>query len=204
MHKFIFPVNKRLCVHFPTLIPSVPQAKIDIYLKVKRYEKKHVDIINLAREQIGKKYHRGAKISENPDHFDCSSLIKWLYGQKGIYIPRISIDQKSFGTPVPIEQIKPGDLVFTEGSIPYYTEDNEDNRFGHVGIYTGEGVVHARSKAKGITEDPLDSFLNSDFSGIVRIHDNITDALTLIIPEKDDIEYDWHLRWRILGSMKGS
>ena len=198
MKNFIFPVNNRICIHFPTLIPCLSQDKIDIYLNKKGYLKTFVDIINLAREQLGKKYLRGSVYSDKSS-FDCSSLTQWLYGQKGIYIPRMSIDQRDFGSPVKIEELKAGDLVFTKGHINYYYENDEDNSVGHVGIYTGDSIIHAANKKRGVVEDNLNHFLNNGFRGAASIYNHIDTADTLIIPPDEDLQYDLHLRWKILS-----
>jgi hypothetical protein len=198
MKKFTYPSNNRLCVHFPTLIPSVSQQDIDCYLSQKRYEKIEVDIISLANAQLGKRYCRGVCHTVQNQSFDCSGLMQWLYGQKGMYIPRISIDQRDFGTIVNQKDILAGDLVFTTGSINYYWEDDKENQVGHVGIYTGSSVIHAANKIRGVVEDPLDHFLGHNFRGIVRMHNHIINATTLIIPQEENIEYDVHLMWRIL------
>ncbi len=201
MKKLIFPSDNRLCVHFPTLTPSVTKEQVDGYLERKGFEKITVDIRNLAYEQIGKKYCRGSTYSEKTQTFDCSGLTQWLYGQKGIYIPRISIDQREFGIPVGIEELKVGDLVFTTGHINYYWEEDENNSIGHVGIYTGKSVIHAAGKRRGVVEDSLCSFFDREVRGAVRIYDWIDSADTIIIPEKEKVEYDLHLRWRILSSI---
>jgi len=201
MKNFIFPSNSRLCIHFPTLIPSINQKQIDKYLDKKGFGKITVDIIDLARKQLGVKYMRGSMPSNKTKSFDCSSLTQWLYGQKGIYIPRISIDQRDFGNSINIEELKPGDLVFTNGHINYYWENDKMNSVGHVGLYTGTSVIHAANKKRGVVEDDLSTFLDDDFRGATRIYDYLDVADTILIPEKERVEYDIHLRWRILRSV---
>lgn len=201
MKRFIFPSDNRLCVHFPSLVPTITQKQIDEYLEGKGFEKIAVDIQRLAYDQIGKTYCRGSTYCSKTPVFDCSSLTQWLYGQKGIYIPRISVDQKEFGVPVEITELKMGDLVFTTGHINYYWEEDKDNSIGHVGIYTGESVIHAANKRRGVVEDSLSNFFGGDIRGAVRMHDCIDTADTIIIPKKENVEYDLHLRWRILRSV---
>lgn len=202
MKKFIFPSGNRLCIHFPSLIPSVKKEQIYDYLHRKGFKKIQVDIEKLAREQIGKPYCRGSVYSGKTQTFDCSSFTQWIYGQKGIYIPRISIDQREFSIPVEIENLKMGDLVFTSGHINYYWEGNKDNSVGHVGIYTGKSIIHAANKKRGVVEDTLSDFLGGNFRGAIRIHEHIKNADTIIIPKNEKVEYDLHLRWRILQFIK--
>lgn len=67
-----------------------------------------------------------------PDVFDCSGLMVWSYAQTGKSIPRTSQAQLAGGTPVPLDQLQPGDII---GYYPGVT---------HVGMYIGNGqVVHA-------------------------------------------------------------
>lgn len=67
----------------------------------------------------------------SPSGFDCSGLVSYVYGRVGISIPHNAAQQYRFGTPVPREQLIPGDLVFFD-------------RLRHNGIYLGDGrFVHA-------------------------------------------------------------
>src|SRR3989338_3495913 len=114
-------VGNRCAVDFNKLKLSVPLEQALSILERKGFQKIDVDIIALARSFIGSaKYRRGARLSEAPEIFDCSSLIKWLYAQKGIWLPRRSIQQREMGEIVSLEDIIAGDLVFTSGRIDYY------------------------------------------------------------------------------------
>ena len=65
--------------------------------------------------------------------FDCSSLMQYAFASSGVTIPRTSQEQFRAGTPVAAADLKPGDLVFFDGTPP-----------GHVGMYLGNGqFVHA-------------------------------------------------------------
>lgn len=64
---------------------------------------------------------------------DCSGLTRLVYGEFGINLPRVSRDQATRGTYVPISQAQPGDLLYFGQS-----------RVTHVGIYIGNGkMIHA-------------------------------------------------------------
>src|SRR3989338_2904939 len=72
-----------------------------------------VDLVALARECIGKsRYWRGARPSQAPAVVDCSSFMKWLYGERGIWLPRLSIEQRAFGEAVNFIDIIAHDLFF--------------------------------------------------------------------------------------------
>ena len=81
-----------------------------------------------------------------PDRFDCSGLMVWAYAQEGKSIPRTSQAQLSGGTPVPMDQLEPGDVI---GYYPGVT---------HVGMYIGDGqVVHASTYGVPVQVVPVDS-----------------------------------------------
>ena len=57
----------------------------------------------------------------------------YVYNQLGISLPHFAAAQYGLGSPVPRDQLQPGDLVFFDS-------------LNHVGIYIGGGqVVHAPS-----------------------------------------------------------
>ncbi len=64
--------------------------------------------------------------------FDCSGLVQWAYAQIGIELSRTTQQQILVGVPVPVEEMQPGDLVFTRSDRGSYTLD-----YGHVAIYAG-------------------------------------------------------------------
>ncbi|MDI6689837.1 MAG: NlpC/P60 family protein [Actinomycetota bacterium] len=64
--------------------------------------------------------------------FDCSGLVMYVFTQHGVTLPHHSATQFTMGTPVEIEELQPGDVVFF------------GNPVHHVGIYIGAGYfVHA-------------------------------------------------------------
>ncbi|QIS10889.1 protein p60 precursor [Nocardia arthritidis] len=96
-----------------------------------------------ALTRIGDPYVWGAT---GPNQFDCSGLVQWAYKQVGKDVPRTSSQQANFGTPVPRDQLQPGDLVF------FYSD------ISHVGIYAGNGLmVHASTFGVPVAVAPLGS-----------------------------------------------
>lgn len=69
--------------------------------------------------------------------FDCSGLVQWAYAQVGISLPRTTGQQVSVGVAVPVEELRPGDLVFTRS----IRAGGEVVDRGHVAIYAGAGQV---------------------------------------------------------------
>ena len=68
--------------------------------------------------------------------FDCSGLVRFIYDQVGIPVPRTAAEQFSAAKPIRLEGLEPGDLLF------FRTQPTK--RISHVAIYTGEGrFIHA-------------------------------------------------------------
>lgn len=73
---------------------------------------------------------KGIEQGANTVGFDCSGLTQYAFAKYGVNIPRVSYDQFRAGTPVPVNAMKPGDLVFFHPG---------SNGPGHVGIFIGNG-----------------------------------------------------------------
>ncbi|WP_326797989.1 NlpC/P60 family protein [Streptomyces sp. NBC_01808] len=85
--------------------------------------------IAFAEAQVGEPYVWGAT---GPDTWDCSGLTQAAWRAAGVEIPRVTWDQVTAGTSVPVAELRPGDLVFFFDDI------------SHVGLYTGGGhMIHA-------------------------------------------------------------
>lgn len=82
--------------------------------------------LRFALAQLGKPYAYGGN---GPYAFDCSGLVQQSWRAAGVWIPRTTQEQAHAGTPVPLSQIQPGDLVI------FYADAS------HVGIYAGHGEV---------------------------------------------------------------
>ncbi|MFF5485721.1 NlpC/P60 family protein [Streptomyces virginiae] len=82
--------------------------------------------LTYAAAQIGKPYVWGA---EGPGSFDCSGLTSQAWAHAGRAIPRTSQEQWAQLPKVPLDQLRPGDLVV------YFPKAT------HVGLYVGDGKV---------------------------------------------------------------
>ena len=79
--------------------------------------------------------------------FDCSGFVQYVYAHFGINLPRTTFEQVNCGTPVSLNNIKPGDLVFEFGS---------SEGPNHVGIFIGNGqMIDAAGVGQGVTISKL-------------------------------------------------
>jgi cell wall-associated NlpC family hydrolase len=109
--------------------------------------------ISFALAQLGKPYQWGAA---GPSAYDCSGLVYAAYAAAGIHIARTTFQWYLDGPQVPLNQIEPGDLLFSAGS------DGTPTDPGHVVMYLGGGqVIQAPRTGQDIQIDPL------DLSGVV-------------------------------------
>lgn len=196
-------VSNRCAVHLPWLNLPISDTEALEILESKGFSVLDVDLIKLARGCIHTStYRRGAKPSEAPTVVDCSSFIKWLYGQRGIWLPRRSIQQRELGTPVPIDDVGVGDVVFVSGRVNYYDTDPEDG-VGHVGIATRENtIIHAASPDVHVVESSFASFIGkAEFRGVRRYIPIDKCVLTLETPPERCVEIADDLRWIVLQSL---
>jgi cell wall-associated NlpC family hydrolase len=92
--------------------------------------------VDTALAQVGDAYVYGAG---GPDAFDCSGLTQYAYSAAGVSLPHSSRSQSTMGTPVSVDQLQPGDLLF------YYSPTS------HVAMYIGNGqMVHASTSSKPV------------------------------------------------------
>jgi cell wall-associated NlpC family hydrolase len=100
----------------PTYDPNLPAAR-------------YGGVVGIALQYLGVPYVWGG--SSPSTGFDCSGFVAYVFAQIGVSLPHHAASQYGYGTPVPYDQLAPGDLVFFSG-------------LGHVGIYIGNGqFVHA-------------------------------------------------------------
>ena len=91
----------------------------------------HSSVVGIAQRYLGVPYVYGGA---SPSGFDCSGLTMYCYAQIGIGLSHGATDQQHASTPVPLNALQPGDLVFFGNASYSY----------HVGIYVGGGsMIHA-------------------------------------------------------------
>ncbi|MCQ4084634.1 NlpC/P60 family protein [Streptomyces sp. RB6PN25] len=82
--------------------------------------------VRFATAQIGKPYAWGA---QGPSAYDCSGLTEMAWAAAGVMIPRTSQEQWAQLPHVPLDELRPGDLIV------YYSDAS------HVALYIGGGAV---------------------------------------------------------------
>lgn len=196
-------VDNRCAINLKTLKMHVLDEEIIALLQKLDFGIIQVNPILLARLYIGKVvYQRGALYSQAPKTVDCSSFIKWVFGQCGIWLPRRTIQQFQRGKQVNLDKVVAGDLIFASGFRNYYLQNPKEG-IGHVGIYTGEDtVIHAVNKKRGVIESPLSAFTkNNRFRGVKRIIPKNAKFLTLLIPPHREAENSDDIKWIILQAL---
>jgi cell wall-associated NlpC family hydrolase len=81
--------------------------------------------VKAALSQLGVAYKFAA--AQPGVAFDCSGLTMWAWAQAGVSLPHYAEGQFEMLPKVPLDQLQPGDLVFSYWPIT------------HVGIYIGGG-----------------------------------------------------------------
>jgi cell wall-associated NlpC family hydrolase len=100
--------------------------------------------LRYAVRQLGKPYEWGA---EGPRTYDCSGLTSDAWSHAGTPIPRTSQEQWAQLPRIPLNELRPGDLVI------YFPEAT------HVAMYTGKGkVVQASRTGEKIKISPIASY----------------------------------------------
>lgn len=118
---------------------------VNQYLYVAEFDDDTVQMImDEALKYQGWKYVYGGSTPDTS--FDCSGLTQWCFNVAGIVLPRTAQEQYDVTQHIPLEEAKPGDLVFFEGT--YDTQ----NYITHVGIYVGENRMYHAGDPIGYTD----------------------------------------------------
>lgn len=103
-------------------------------------------VVEISQSLLGTPYLYGG---ETPAGFDCSGLIRYVYRQIGISVPRSSRQLYRHAKKVRLDRIKPGDLLFFR---------IDGKKISHVAIYLGnKQFIHAPSSGKSVSKASLDS-----------------------------------------------
>ena len=101
-------------------------------------------IVELAKSKSGCPYVYGAS---GPNSFDCSGYVFWVYGQKGIKVPRSTDGYTDNTKEIPWSKAQPGDIL-----IIYGHERGKSD--GHAGIYLGnDRYIHSPQSGDIVKEE---------------------------------------------------
>jgi cell wall-associated NlpC family hydrolase len=122
-------------------------------------------IVEFAKKYIGAPYKYGAPLCDEPDAFDCSGFVQFVYKHFGYEIPRSTIQQATFikKTVADIKKIEVGDLIYLHGVRGYYTKEYPTG-IGHVVMYIGNGkIIHAGGigKKQGVQTGDIKKIISS-------------------------------------------
>lgn len=110
--------------------------------------------IAFARAQIGDPYVWGGA---GPDSWDCSGLTMGAWARGGKSLPHYSVAQYEQSTPISIDELRPGDLIFWGSS-------SDPSSIYHEAIYTGNGMmVHAPRTGRNVTEESMYYWITPNF-----------------------------------------
>jgi cell wall-associated NlpC family hydrolase len=76
----------------------------------------------------------------DPRGFDCSGFVQFVYGRHGVRTPREVSDLFRAGSPLPLDRLQPGDLLFfrtTSRGASHVAISLGDRRFVHAPSTTG-------------------------------------------------------------------
>jgi hypothetical protein len=112
--------------------------------------------VTFARHLVGIPYRWGG---DSPSGgFDCSGLVRFVYGHFGLRLPHSSYADFDLGVRVSRGSLRPGDLVFFDG-------------VGHVGLYVGRGrFIHAPHSGTDVQITSLsDPWYRASYDGARRL-----------------------------------
>lgn len=110
-------------------------------------------VVLTALQYLGVPYVWGG---ESPSGFDCSGLTKYVFAQYGVDLPHFAASQFNMGTPVSLEDLQPGDLLFWGPGYPH-----------HVAMYIGNNqYIEAPNFDEVVCVSTL--VIDSDYAGARR------------------------------------
>lgn len=99
---------------------------------------------------------------DDPNGFDCSGLVRYVFAQHGIAMPRTVAEQFKVGSTIAMAELKAGDLVFFSTTA---------SGASHVGIAVGgDSFVHAPTTSGVVRVEHLGAnYWASRFLGARRV-----------------------------------
>jgi Cell wall-associated hydrolases (invasion-associated proteins) len=114
-------------------------------------------LLSFALQYVGIPYKYGGLDTTG---MDCTGFVGQVFKRFNVETPRRARDFVNFGQPVPIEEIRPGDILLFKFKHKFVD---------HVGIYLGDGmVIHSASK-RGVVVDSL-KYIKKNLVGARRVY----------------------------------
>ncbi|MBA3829010.1 MAG: C40 family peptidase [Taibaiella sp.] len=124
-------------------------------------------VVVFAKTLIGTPYKFGCTIPSAG--FDCSGFINYVFHHFNMDVPRSSVDFTNEGTPVPLADALPGDLILFTGT------NSNIRTVGHMGLIvahdtSGISFIHASSgKENAVIITKLNDRYMARFVKVIRI-----------------------------------
>lgn len=118
-------------------------------------------LIAEARTWIGVPYRYGGN---DRDGVDCSGFLVQIFRiVEDFKLPRTSVEQYGFCSPVGRDDVAVGDLIF-------FSSASSGDKVAHVGMYVGRNMMIHASSTRGVTESDITApYFVKHFVGIGRI-----------------------------------
>lgn len=156
-------------------------------------------IISSAEALLNKPYLYGASVAyDAPERFDCSGLVRYVFAQAGISLPRVAIDQFLYGDEIEADDLKEGDLIFSHDgdtvrheTVVFMAGKKSEKGISHVALYLGEGkILHASGgRGKVIIENLKESPDFKNIAGYRRVLLDEDERFVVSVPfERVDIK----------------
>lgn len=120
------------------------------------------NVIKQAKQMLGTPYVWGGTSTSG---VDCSGLMKLIFKNVGVDLPRISAAQANTGTRIGLNQLEPGDMVAVDNS-------SRNNGADHIALYIGEGKIIEAPHPGSVVQVANLAEMGSDAWG-VRIKDDM-------------------------------
>ena len=115
-------------------------------------------VLRTAYSVLGSPYMFGGT---SPYGFDCSGFTKYAFARVGVHLPRTADAQLSAGRQIPLQNLRPGDLIFFTTYEPGAS---------HVGIYLGNGkFIHSGSSTGVAIASAFTGYWGARYYGACRI-----------------------------------
>lgn len=124
-------------------------------------------VISIAKQSLGLRYQYGG--NSPVTGFDCSHFVAHAFGKLGVTLPCSSAGLVTTGIEIPLDSVKPGDLMFFKG------RNSSSSRVGHVSLVIEAGpgsirMIHSTNRGVVIDEYYKITYYNTRFLQARRIN----------------------------------